>query len=47
MKESIRQKLENLSERHEEVGMMLGDPDIILIRTSFVNSPWSIHNWSR
>lgn len=35
MKESIRQKLENLSERHEEVGMMLGDPDIISDQNKF------------
>jgi peptide chain release factor 1 len=29
MKDSIRSKLENLSERYEEVGVLLGDPDII------------------
>ncbi|HEY9200033.1 MAG TPA: peptide chain release factor 1 [Gammaproteobacteria bacterium] len=35
MKESIRQKLENLSERHEEVGMMLSDPGIISDQNKF------------
>jgi len=29
MKDSIRLKLENLHERYEEVGMLLGDPDVI------------------
>ncbi len=35
MKESIRQKLENLSERYEEVGMMLSDPGIISDQNKF------------
>ncbi|MCW8955433.1 MAG: PCRF domain-containing protein, partial [Gammaproteobacteria bacterium] len=29
MKDSIRIKLENLKERYEEVGILLGDPDVI------------------
>lgn len=29
MKASIYQKLESLVERHEEVGVLLGDPDVI------------------
>lgn len=35
MKESIRLKLENLCERHEEVGMLLGDPEIISNQNKF------------
>jgi len=35
MKDSIRLKLENLCERHEEVGVLLGDPDIISDQNKF------------
>jgi len=35
MKDSIRRKLENLSERYEEVGMLLGDPDVISEQNKF------------
>jgi len=35
MKDSIRRKLEALCERHEEVGMLLGDPDIISNQNKF------------
>ena len=35
MKDSIRLKLENLQERYEEVGMLLGDPDIISNQNKF------------
>jgi len=35
MKDSIRLKLENLCERHEEVGILLGDPDIISDQNKF------------
>lgn len=35
MKQSIHQKLETLSERHEEVGMLLGDPSIISDQNKF------------
>lgn len=35
MKESIRLKLEHLCERHEEVGVLLGDPDIISDQNKF------------
>jgi peptide chain release factor 1 len=35
MKDSIRQKLETLCERHEEVGILLGDPEIISNQNKF------------
>ena len=35
MKESIRLKLENLQDRYQEVGMLLGDPDIIADQNQF------------
>ncbi|VAW60363.1 Peptide chain release factor 1, partial [hydrothermal vent metagenome] len=35
MKDSIRRKLEALCERHEEVGISLGDPDIISDQNKF------------
>jgi len=35
MKDSIRQKLENLAERHEEVGHLLGEADIISDQNKF------------
>jgi len=35
MKDSIRQKLEALCERHEEVGISLGDPEIISNQNKF------------
>ncbi|VAW57811.1 Peptide chain release factor 1 [hydrothermal vent metagenome] len=35
MKDSIRQKLEILCERHEEIGVLLGDPDIISNQNKF------------
>lgn len=35
MKDSIRRKLETLCERHEEVGVLLGDPDIISDQNKF------------
>lgn len=35
MKDSIRSKLENLVERHEEVAMLLSDPDIISDQNRF------------
>ena len=35
MKTSIRSKLENLSERHEEIGALLSDPDIIKDQNRF------------
>lgn len=35
MKDSIRLKLEALCERHEEVGVLLGDPDIISNQNKF------------
>ncbi|ACR11705.1 peptide chain release factor 1 [Teredinibacter turnerae] len=35
MKDSIKQKLENLVERYDEVGALLGDPDIIADQKKF------------
>ncbi len=35
MKESIRLKLENLQDRYQEVGMLLGDPDVIADQNQF------------
>jgi len=35
MKDSIRRKLETLCERHEEVGILLGDPEIISDQNKF------------
>ncbi len=35
MKDSIRHKLEALCERHEEIGILLGDPDIISNQNKF------------
>ncbi|MCW9013539.1 MAG: peptide chain release factor 1 [Gammaproteobacteria bacterium] len=35
MKDSIRLKLENLSERYEEVGMLLGDPEVLANQNKF------------
>ncbi len=35
MKESIQARLENLTERHEEVGVLLGEPDVISDQNRF------------
>lgn len=35
MKDSIKQKLETLTDRHEEVGHLLGDPDVISDQVKF------------
>jgi len=35
MKESLRFKLENISERYEEIGVLLGDPEIIMDQNKF------------
>ena len=35
MKESLKIKLENISERYEEIGVLLGDPEVIMDQNKF------------
>ncbi|OUS01804.1 peptide chain release factor 1 [Gammaproteobacteria bacterium 42_54_T18] len=35
MKESLKLKLENISERYEEIGVLLGDPEVIMDQNKF------------
>ncbi|PCJ30490.1 MAG: peptide chain release factor 1, partial [Moraxellaceae bacterium] len=35
MKESLKIKLEHISERYEEIGVLLGDPEIIMDQNKF------------
>ncbi|MBV8157313.1 MAG: peptide chain release factor 1, partial [Dyella sp.] len=35
MTPSIRRKLESLAERHEEIGLLLGQPDVLADNTRF------------
>ncbi len=44
MKDSIINKLESLSERHEELQALLGDASIISIKTNSVLIPKNIRN---